>query len=233
MAKNISLIKHIEELRKRLIYSISAIILAAAVSYLHKEEILLFFIKYIEKAVFLTPHEAFISYLKLSLICGVLAASPFIIYQIWVFVWSSLKPVEKKYAVSYGIFSLILFLAGAAFGYFLGLPVAMDFLLRFASERLLPMISIGNYINFCGIFILLFGLLFEMPLIVFFITDLGIMTPQQFSSKRRHIIVTLFIIAAILSPPDVFTQFLIAVPLYILFEFSILLAKVAKKAKKY
>ena len=227
------LIKHIEELRKRLIYSVIAVILASAASYIYKEEILLLFVRYIEKAVFLTPHEALISYLKLSLICGILVASPFLIYQLWAFVWSSFRPTEKKYTALYGAFSLILFLTGAAFGYFLGLPVAVDFLLGFASDRLLPMISIGNYITFCGILILLFALLFEEPLIIFFLADVGIIAPRQLAAKRRYIIVALFIIAAILSPPDIFTQFLIAVPLYLLFEFSILLAKFAKRAKNY
>ena len=227
--KNIPLIKHIEELRKRIIYSIAAIILASVISYFYKEKILSFLVKHIEKAVFLTPHEAFISYLKLSLFCGILLASPFIIYEIWAFVWSSFRPAEKKYTAIYGIFSFFLFSAGASFGYFLGLPVAIDFLLGFSSDRLLPMISIGKYINFCGVLILLFGILFELPLVIFFVTNLGLITPQQLCSKRRHIIVTIFVIAAILSPPDIFTQFLIAVPLYLLFEFSILLAKIARK----
>ena len=229
--KNIPLIKHIEEFRKRIIYSTAAIILASAISYFYKEKILLFFVRYIEKAVFLTPHEAFISYLKLSLFCGVLLASPFVIYQIWAFTWSALRSIEKKHAAIYGIFSFFLFSAGAAFGYILDLPIAIDYLLGFASDQLLPMISIDRYISFCGILILLFGILFELPLIIFFITNLGIITPQQLSSKRRHIIVTIFVIAAILSPPDIFTQFLIAIPLYLLFEFSILLAGIAKKQK--
>jgi len=231
VTENAPLIKHIEEFRKRIICSAAAIILASSISYLYKEKILTFFIRYIEKAVFLAPHEAFVSYLKLSLFSGVLLASPFIIYQIWAFAWFSLKPPEKKYTAIYGIFSFFLFTAGCSFGYFLGLPIAIDFFMGFANNQLLPMISIGRYINFCGILILLFGILFELPLVVFFVTDLELITPQQLSSKRRHIIVIIFILAAILSPPDIFTQLLIAIPLYLLFEFSVILAKIAKKRK--
>lgn len=231
MAKDIPLIKHIEELRKRIIYSLLAIILTSAISYFYKETILLSFVRHIEKAVFLTPHEAFVSYLKLSLLCGILIASPFLIYEIWAFIWSAFKPIEKKHILTYGISSFFLFSLGCLFGYFLGLPLSIDFLLGFKSELLLPMISIGKYITFTWMLILVLGILFELPLIILFVTNLGLISTQQLSSKRRHIIVIIFIMAAILSPPDIFTQLLVALPLYILFELSILLAKLAERKK--
>ncbi len=233
MAQKISLLGHIEELRKRILYSLVAIAAGSIFSYFFKERILLLFVQHITRAVFLTPQEAFISYLKLSLFSGVLLSTPFIIYQLWAFIWSALKPSEKRSVVIYGTFSLLLFAAGAFFAYLLGLPLAIDFLLGFSSSRLIPMISVSNYINFCTLFILLFGLLFEVPLGIFFATDLGLITPHQLGAKRRYIIVVIFIVAAILSPPDVFTQCILAIPLYLLFEISVLLAGIAYKKKKY
>lgn len=210
----------------------SVVILAAAFSYIHREGILLIFLKHIEKAVFLAPQEAFISYLKLSFFTGLILASPVVIYEIWAFVRSAMKPVEKKYAAAYGASSLLLFLSGAAVGYFAGLPIAIDFLLGFAGEGLAPMISVERYINFCGALILAFAVLFELPLIVLFMTGAGFITPRQLSSSRRYVIVGIFVAAALLSPPDVFTQVLLAVPLWALFEISLLLAKFVKYRRR-
>jgi len=220
---------HLEELRKRIIYCIIAVTLTSIISYLYKETILLFLIKPIGKVFFLTLTEAFISYLKISIISGVFLASPYIACQIWVFTWSAFQPIEKKYIITYGILSLVLFLGGAIFGYAVGFPVAVNFLLSFAKDYLVPVISVSMYINFCLIFILIFGLLFELPLIVIFMTNTGLVKIEQVAAKRRHVIVAIFIIAAIVTPgPDVFTQFLVAIPLYFLFEVSILLVRTLK-----
>ncbi len=229
--KTFPFLVHLEELRKRIIYCIIAIILASIIAYFYKEKILLILIKPVEKVFFLTLTEAFLVYLKISIATGVILVSPYILYQIWAFTWSAFKPIEKRYITAYGILSLFLFLGGIVFGYAVGLPTAIHFFLGFAKDYLVPVISVNKYINFCFVVILLFGALFEFPLIIAFITSAELLTIEQITAKRKYIIVGIFVIAAILTPPDVFTQLLAAIPLYLLFEISILLTKIVRILK--
>ncbi|MDD5680080.1 MAG: twin-arginine translocase subunit TatC [Candidatus Omnitrophica bacterium] len=231
--KTFPFVTHLEELRRRIIHCILAVTLTSVIAYLYKEKILLFLIDPIGKVFFLTLTEAFISYLKISVISGVLLASPYLIYQIWAFTWSAFHPAEKQYIVIYGILSLVLFLCGIIFAYAAGLSIAVNFFLGFAKDYLVPMISVNQYINFCLIFILTFGLLFEVPLIIIFMTSTGFVKIEQVAAKRKHIILAIFIIAAVVTPgPDVFTQFLVAILLYLLFEGSVLVARILKMLKR-
>ncbi|MBU4376995.1 MAG: twin-arginine translocase subunit TatC [Candidatus Omnitrophica bacterium] len=229
--KTLSLVTHLEEFRRRIIYCLVAISAAGIFSYLYKEQILLLLIKPVEQVFFLTLPEALLAYLKISIVSGIILASPYIIYQIWAFTWSAFRPIEKRYIIIYGILSFLLFIAGVLFGYIVGLPAVIRFLLSFARDYLTPMISINKYINFCFIVIILSGLLFEFPLIIVFITSAGLVTIEKIAAKRKYIIVGIFAIATVLTPPDVVTQLFTAIPLYLLFEISILISRLVRVLK--
>ncbi len=227
--KRFTFIEHLEELRHRIIKSFVFLIITAIIVYPKAPSLLTFLTKPAGNLVFIYPTEAFIANIWITIIFGFMFASPFIIYQAWRFISSGLKEKERKYAGVFGFFSFILFLAGCAFGYFLLFPIGLKFLLGFATEIIRPMLTVSKYISFLGTFTLVFGLVFQLPLIILFLTKIGVVNPQMLSRRRREVIVSLFILAAFLTPPDVVTQICLALPLFILYEVSILLSRCVYK----
>jgi len=230
--KKMSFLEHLEELRKRLIYSIVAVIIGAIVGYIFSSYVTEFLTKPIENLVFLAPTEAFVTKLKVSLICGIFIALPFIFYQFWRFVKPALYMHEKKYFFWAVFFSSLFFFSGALFAYFVVLPVGIKFLLGFATEKIHATLSIANYIAFIAKILFAFGIIFQLPVVSFFLTKMKILKPQLLRKGRRIAIVLIFIVAAMLTPPDVFTQLLMAGPLIILFEISIWVSVFAAREKK-
>lgn len=228
----LTLVEHLEELRSRIIKSVISIIVASLLLYSFCNIILSHLVKPIGKLVFIAPQEAFISRIKISFFGGIFLSSPFVLYQIWKFVFSGLKLNEKKYTLIFGPLSLIFFILGAFFGYFIIVPIGMKFLLGFATDFVIPMITISKYISFVGILTLSFGVIFELPLISLFLTKIGIVTPKFLSGRRKHAVVLVFIVAAILTPPDIITQCLMALPLLILYEIGIIFSKFAYRHQK-
>lgn len=227
--KRFTFVEHLEDLRRRIIKSFAFFIIAAILVYSKAPSLLSFFTKPAGNLVFIYPTEAFIANLWITIIFGFMFASPVMIYQLWRFISSGLKKKEKKYAGIFGFFSFILFLAGCAFGYFLLFPVGLKFLLGFATETIIPMLTVSKYISFLGMFTLVFGLVFQLPLIILFLTKIGVVGPAMLSRRRREMIVGLFIVAALLTPPDIVTQVCLALPLFILYEVSILLSRCVYK----
>lgn len=227
--KQLTLSEHLNELRGRLIKAIISLLVATCILYNFVKSILPHIIKPAGKLVFIAPQEAFVSNIKIAFFGGILLSSPLIIYQIWRFVSDGLQPNEKKYILIFAPFSLILFLIGASFGYFIITPIGIKFLLAFATDHLVPMITISKYISFVGMLTLAFGTIFQLPLVSLFLTKIGIVTPALLKEKRKHAIVVMFIAAATLTPPDVITQCLMAVPLLILYEIGIIFSKFAYK----
>lgn len=224
--KKMSLMGHMEELRRRLIISILTVGACSIFSYFYSDRILAILKKpFPHSLVFIAPQEPFIITLKIALFGGIIFALPIIIYQVWRFISSGLKEKEKKYLFVFVPFSLLLFLSGASFAYFLVIPIGLRFLLSFGGGSLQPMISISKYLSFITLMTLAFGIVFELPLVFMLLVKIGIVTPQFLAKKRKVFIVGIFILAAILTPPDAFTQILLAVPLLILYEVSILLTK--------
>jgi len=222
-------IHHIEELRKRIIFCIFAAILAAAVSYYFAGRLISILTKPAGKLVFIQPQEAFTSYLKISIICGFFISLPFLIYQIYAFIRPALTKKEKQSAIFYGYTGFLLFIIGAGFAYLVVLPYALRFLLSFGGHNLKPMISVGSYLSFLTIMLLSFGAVFELPAVIVFLTKIGIVTPGLLRRNRRYVLLVIFIVAAVLTPPDVFTQILLALPLLLLYEISILLSRMVKR----
>lgn len=224
-----SLVEHLEELRKRIIICLITIFFATFISYFLNDEILRYLSKPIGNLYFLKIVDAFLIRLKVSILIGIFLSSPIIFLQIWLFIAPALKENEKKYAVPFVLFSFLFFLIGGVFGVII-LPLSVKVLLSFQGENLKPIITSDAYINFVLFLIISFAVVFELPTIIMLLTKLKIVSSVFLKTKRKYAILLIFIFAAILSPgTDVFSQILMAIPLVLLYELSIFLSKIIEK----
>jgi sec-independent protein translocase protein TatC len=165
-------------------------------------------------------------HMKIAFLTGLMLALPVLLHQIWKFIAPGLLPHEKRYALPFVVLASIFFVFGLLFCFYLVLPFALNFLLTYKTENLKPMISVGNYVDFTSKFLLAFGLIFELPLVIGIAAKMGLVTPQWLSKNRKYAILINFTIAAILTPtPDVFNQTLMALPMCLLYEVGIVAAR--------
>ncbi len=231
MNNNQPFLSHLEELRLRILYSLGGIFAATILSFFFNREILEFLTLPIKsRLIFISPHEAFFVSLKVSLLSGILISSPFTAYQVWKFTGVALKKNEKKFILTYTPLTVALFVAGIIFGFTVVLPSGLKFLLNFGFPELIPMITIEKYISFVFLIILIFGITFQLPLVMRMATLSGIIEKTALKSGRRYAVVLIFIISAMLTPPDVFTQIALALPVIILYEIGIIFS--SKRGKK-
>lgn len=222
-----TIIEHLEELRARLLWAVASFAVATALSLLFVERILNLLIRPVGQVVFLAPTEAFFVRLKVAALAGVFLSLPVVVYQIWRFVAVGLTRAERRYTLSLLPASVLLFVGGAAFAFFAILPVGVRFLLGYRTETLVPMISIGAYTSFATAFVLAFGLVFQLPIVILFLARLGIVTPATLAAGRRYALLGIVVASAILTPgTDVFSQLLMAIPTYLLYEASIWVARI-------
>ncbi|MFQ6117843.1 MAG: twin-arginine translocase subunit TatC [Candidatus Bipolaricaulia bacterium] len=179
--------------------------------------------------IFIHPTEAFFAYIKLAFFTGILIGAPFVLYQVWRYIVPALYEHEKRYFRSSVAFGTLLFFAGVAFAFIVVLPLGIRFLIRIGGPQLQAVFTIGNYISFSMIFLLTFGLVFELPIVVYVLVKLGVVSRATLRAKRKYILVGAFAAAAILTPPDPFTQTVMAIPLLLLYELSIFLARFAER----
>jgi sec-independent protein translocase protein TatC len=224
----VTFLDHLEELRKRIFYALIAVGVAAVAGFFVSQRVLDLLTRPVPKLVYLAPAEAFVVQLKVALVTGLFIASPVIFYQFWRFVRPALYKHEVKYIAAAVVVSSVLFVAGVAFSYLVVVPVAMKFLLSFQSPKLQAMLSIGEYVGTVGAFLLACGVIFQLPVIMFFLTKLSVVTPRLLMKNQRIAVVLVFVVAAVLSPPDVFSQTLMAVPLLLLFELGVLASLLAR-----
>jgi sec-independent protein translocase protein TatC len=231
-------LSHLEELRKRLIACAIAAGAGFVISYIFAERLFQLLILPLktqlpegDRLIYTNLPEMFLTYLKSALVSGILVSSPYIFYQLWMFIAPGLYHKERKYVVPFVVFSTILFVGGSLFGYFVVFPFGFKFFLGFSNDSIQALPSVKQYFSFSIKLLFAFGLVFELPVIVFFLTKIGVVTPALMKRKRKYAILMTFIMAAILTPPDVITQLMMAGPLILLYEISILVAKMAKKDK--
>lgn len=234
------LMAHLEELRKRLIRILIA--LGIVFSFCYWKSVYLF--NFIKKPLvfYLPPNstlsmlkltEGFLTELKLSFMAAVFFAMPYILYELWKFIAPGLYAHEKKYVSGFVISASILFFSGAFFCYEFVLPIAFKFFLTYATDGISANLSLSWYLSFVVKIMLGFGVVFELPVIVFFLAKIGIVNHKMLKKYRGYSIVGIFLIAAILTPPDVVSQVLMAIPLLFLYELSIFVAKIfGKKEEK-
>ncbi len=225
--------EHLEELRHRLFYVLGALGGMIVVSFFFSRQLMTLVIsRGPAELQTLAPAEAFSAHLSLSLVAGIIISSPVIFYQFWRFVSPGLREKERKTALRAAFVSVLLFLAGVAFAWFLMLEPAINVFRSFETGNIVGHWSLANYISFLGKFIIIFGITFQLPVLVLMLVSLGVVTPEDLAKYRRHIIVGLLIAAAILTPPDPLTQVMLTLPLYILFELSLIAARVGYRKKK-
>lgn len=225
---------HLTELRNRILYILGTVLAVFVGAYYFSADLLELMQRPIagQKLVFLAPTEAFFAHVKVSFFGAVFISLPVILFQIWRFCAPGLMEREKRYVVPFVFFSTLSFVAGALFCYFLILPYGLAFLLGFATENLTPQISIGFYISFAFKLIFTFGLVFEVPIITVLLVQLGVITPGFLSKNRGYVFVGAFVMAALLTPPDVVTQVFLAGPIIVLFEISVLISRVILRRKR-
>jgi sec-independent protein translocase protein TatC len=226
-------IEHLEDLRKRLIVSVIAVGIGFIICYIFSKEIFQFLMMPLQKAlpqgatmIFTTPAEAFFTYMKVGLLAGVFVASPVVLYQIWLFVAPALYSHEKRYVIPFVCSSTLLFIGGAAFGYFIVFPVGAKFFMSFATDFIQPAPRLKESLSFCSMLLLTFGLAFEFPLFMLFLSKLGVVNARMLARNRKYVIVLIFIGAAVLTPPDPLSQLMMAIPLVALYEAGIWLSKI-------
>ncbi len=234
------LTSHLEELRKRLVRSLIAIGIVFLACFGFKEDLFRIVAQPLIKVLPPGTHmvytglpEAFFTYIKVSFYAALFFASPFVLYQVWKFIAPGLYSKEKKFVVPFVFTSTLLFMGGVCFGYFLVLPPAYSFFLEFSTDFLKPMLSMREYLTLTLKLLLAFGIIFEIPVFLFFMTKIGLVTPRKLARMRRYAIVIAFIVAAIITPtPDAFTQCMMAIPMIILYEVGILVSKLAVRRKE-
>ena len=223
---NMSILRHLEELRTRIIRSLIAIAVGSAIAYFYIEDIMRYLTLPTGRLYYLQPAEAFFTYIKIAIFAGFLLALPVVFYQAWKFILPA-RTVRERTVI--GILvpsSVLLFFAGLAFSFFLVLPAALKFFVGFSTENLQPMFTLHQYFDFVLAFILPFGAVFELPLLVIVFAKLGFISSKFLQSKQRIVIFLAFVVGAVISPtPDIFTQSMIAIPLILLYELSYLVVR--------
>ena len=230
---------HLEELRKRLVICAIGVGAGFVIAYIFSERLFQLLVAPLkavmpegDQLIFTNLPEMFFAYIKVAFIAGIMAAAPLIFYQLWMFIAPGLYRKEKKMAIPFVISSTILFVGGALFGYFVVFPFGFKFFIGFSNEYVKALPSVKQYFSFSMKLLFAFGAVFELPVIIFFLSKMGVVTPQFLRQKRKYAILLTFALAAILTPPDVITQCMMAGPLIVLYEIGILVSRIAQKKKE-
>jgi sec-independent protein translocase protein TatC len=233
--KEMTFLEHLEELRWRIIYSIIGIVVGTIIAWI--------FIDFLVDVVLLKPAKdsgailqnlrpfgQLFLYMQIAIMVGMIISIPNLFFQFWQFISPALRRKEKKYIFWIVVFSSVCFLAGIAFAYFAMLPLTLKFAAEFGSESIKNEFAIDEYMSIIISVMLAAGLVFELPMISFFLSKLGILKPSIMRKYRRHSIVVIMILAAFLTPgADPVSQLVLAVPLVVLYEISIFISKISQK----
>ncbi len=255
--KEMSILDHLDELRKHLFRAIVAIMAVAIVMFLFKDftfDYLIlgpkspdfftyrFFCQLSESLCFSPPDfqlitremgETFVTHLKISFYLGLIIAFPYVFYQFWLFLKPGLYPNEQKAASGIVVTCSILFILGVLFGYFIIAPFAVTFLINYTINGVTNSPTLTSYVSYLIMFTIPTGIVFELPIVIYFLSKVGIMTPKLMKTYRKHAFVIILLIGAIITPPDPMTMFMISAPIYALYEISIFISsRVEKKLKK-
>lgn len=238
--KVMSLFDHLSELRQRLVVSIIAVLVFFVVALLFSSEILTFLKQPLTLALpgeknvlhFTGPLDVFLMSIKVSILTAIVFACPVWLYQFWRFIEPALYESERKYILPFVTFSVLLFVAGISFCFYLILPLALEFLIEMGQEVGVPIITITDYISMLMLMIFGFGLIFETPLILVLLSILDLVSASSLAAARRYVIVGILFVGAVLTPPDPLSQIGMAIPLYIMYEVSILIIKIIQRKRE-
>jgi sec-independent protein translocase protein TatC len=239
------LVEHLIELRKRLIWCFAALLAASCIAYAFAPQIYAFLVRPLAEAlqgenrrmIYTGLTEAFMTYMRLAFFAGGFVSMPFIIYQVWLFIAPGLYKQERRAFLPFLIATPLLFAAGGGFVYLVVIPLAWKFFAGFetlGSSTALPIqleARVSEYLSLVMQFMFAFGICFELPVLMTLLGRAGILTSAQVAAKRRHAVVGALIVAAFLTPPDVFSQLTLAIPLMLLYEISIWLMRMGEKKR--
>lgn len=229
--------EHLEELRRRLGVSLAALLIAVGICFTQVEQIIQWLQRpagaLLPRFVFFSPTEPLLAYIKVSVLAGLVVAMPVILWQVWAFIRTGLTPAERAYGTAFVFWGSGLFLLGVSFAYYLLLPASLHVLLGIGRGYLEPMISIDQYLSFVTTLALWCGVVFELPIILWLLARVGIVTPEWLRQQRAYAVLVLVIVAAIVTPTtDPVNLLLMAVPMVGLYEVSIVVARFAKPRLK-
>jgi sec-independent protein translocase protein TatC len=240
MDKNerLPLLSILQRLRKRLVASAIALGVGFAISYAFSERlfrILAWPLKANlapgDKLIYTGLPEMFFIYIKVAFVGGLLLAAPFIFYEMWMLLTPGFRQRQRRLVLPFVLLSSVLFVGGGLFGYFVAFPAGFKFFLGFENQYLQSLPSVKQYFSFSIKLLLIFGLIFELPLAVFFLTKAGIITPESMKKNRAYAMLAVFVFAAVVTPPDLITQVMLAIPLLLLYEVAILVSKLGRSKK--
>ncbi len=239
-AAEMPFLDHLGELRSRLIRSLLALVVGLVIGLVAvtQWDVLGIVSRPIQDLLpdgnlnFASPLTPFVITLKLGFIVGLIVALPYVGSQAWAFLAPALYERERRFAVPAISAGTLLFMAGVAMAYFFVLPLGLRILLTFYSDELTPLIMIGEYLNFATKLILAFGLIFELPVVLVFLSLLGIVTPEGLARYRRHAIVVMAVVAALLTPADPYTMLAMMLPMMILYEASIVTVRMLRRRRR-
>lgn len=235
MEKEMSFFDHLQELRNRAIVVILAVVISSAALFPFMPrliEILRQELIEVPLHVF-SPMEAIFVTFKASIYAGVVISSPVIIYEVWAFISPGLTKKERKMVITTLIPTVLLFLAGAAFAYFVILPVTLKFFFSFSYRMSTPLFGLDQTLSFVFSMLFIFGVVFQFPLVIAVLARLGVVTHEFLATKRKYALVVIFVVAGIITPdPTVVSQTIVGVPLYALYEISIWVARLLEKEKE-
>jgi sec-independent protein translocase protein TatC len=240
--KELSLVQHLGELRDRLMFTAVVLVATTAIAFFYATQLIRILIIPVDctfipayschepptTLISLSPTENFTTYFRVALFAGIALAMPVILYEIYAYIDPALLPKERRFIRFMGLPVIGLFIAGMLFCYFVLLPNAIKFLVNFGEENIHNELRAADYISFVTIFIFGMGLIFEVPVAVFALVKIHVITRQWLAKQRRYAVLLAFLIAAVITPtPDPFNQTLVAVPMYLLFELGLFLARFA------
>lgn len=230
-------ISHLGELRRRLMYVVAVLLIAALGSFSFAPELFDILRKPLENIpdasmIVLTPLEMFVTYLKLAVVAGIFLTTPWILVQLWLFIAPGLYQNERRWLAPFVILGSAFFCLGGAFSFYIVLPLGFEYLVEMVPDSVSANYSVGAYFSLVIRLLLAFGIVFELPLVMWIMAAAGIASPDFFATKRKYWIVIAVVLAAFFTPPDPFTQMLMAVPLVLFFELGILGARIVYRKRQ-
>lgn len=230
--KELNLVEHLEELRKRLIVTVAAFLVFFIVGFIFVQDIYDWFVKDLNvKLIVLGPSDIIWIYFTIATVFSLICTIPVLALEIWLFVRPALKPNERKVTLSYVPALFILFVVGLLFGYFVIFPIVMNFLVTLGGDMVVTNFTAEKYFKFILYTTIPFGFLFELPVVAMFLTSIGIINPYSLVKIRKYAYFVLVIVGVVISPPDVTSDIIVSVPLLFLYEISINLSKIVYKRK--
>lgn len=234
-----SFLEHLDELRSRLVHSLVALVVGFGVCWFFHEEIFHVLTQPLRQAypdirfIFTSPSEALLLYMKMAFFVGIFVVAPYVLYQVWAFVAPGLYPHEKGYALPFILFGTLFFLGGAAFGHFYLVPFTLRFLVAFGGKDMQFLPKVDQYYSFYSWFLLGLGLVFQLPVVIFVLSRIGLVTPGFLLRKFKYAVIVAFVLAAIITPtPDMVTQTLLALPMLGLYLLGVAVAWLFGKPRR-